>query len=267
MTITESELREILNGDEDEGHSRGVAIAGVHRRVRAIRRRRRWTVGGAVAAALTVAVALNTPAGGVTDDLDVWTGVMARPSPTMPITSQPQGAPFAGSKIAGRDYDAGGTREELRFGPVSGSYAVGVSCSGPMRRVIVWIDGEAPQKRFCGAGPRGYQMDMFMSEWSIPASGKGKETVFAAILPGELDAGGRDIDELLLNVDDLFDGWEERLAKAESFPLDWSVTVRQMLPPPCRDGLRQVDRHTGKVVELDCAVNDVATPLDPLNRP
>jgi hypothetical protein len=256
MTITESELREILNGDEGEGRDRGVTVAGVHRRVRAIRRRRRWTVGGAVAAALAVAVALNTPAGGVADDLDVWTGVMARPSPTVPTTSQPLGEPYPGEEVASGDYRTGGTRQELRIGSESKPVTVKVHCSGPMRRAVVWIGDGPPQLHFCGTGPDGYTMEIFRETSDVnvirgedrPARG---QAVSAVILPGKVEGKA------------VFEGWEEQLAAARPFPFKWSLTVREMVYSACRDNVRQVDPRTGEMVRVICGGEGATPPGNP----
>ncbi|MGJ6963047.1 hypothetical protein ACSDR0_14160 [Streptosporangium sp. G11] len=261
MTITESELREILNGDEGEGRDRGVTVAGVHRRVRAIRRRRRWTAGGAVAAALTVAVALNTPAGGVADDLDVWTGVMARPSPTVPVVSQPLGGPHPLREIVSRNYRTGGTREELRTGSRNKSLSVNVYCSGPLRRAVVWVGDGPPRRQLCGTGPDGYPV--VFKETSGGDHLITGQIVSAAVLPGEVDRAGRTTGELVEGMGALFEGWEEQLAGAEPFPLKWSVVVREVIYPVCRDNVRQVDPRTGEMVRLSCEGKDTTPPGNP----
>ncbi|MFF5211494.1 hypothetical protein [Streptosporangium sp. NPDC000396] len=82
MTITESDLREILSRESEDGLHRGVTVADVDRRVRRIKRRRLRALGGAVAAGLAVAAAFTLPGGGtVAVPDDIWTGVMAQPSP------------------------------------------------------------------------------------------------------------------------------------------------------------------------------------------
>ncbi|MFF5109412.1 hypothetical protein [Streptosporangium sp. NPDC000509] len=253
MTITESELREILNEDEDEGHNRGVTVAGVHRRARVIRRRRRWTAGGAVAAVIVAVVALSTPAGGVADDLGIWTGVMARPSPTVPTTSQPLGELYSGDEVASGDYRTGGTREELRVGSGSRPLGVTIRCSGPMRRVIVWIGDGPPQLHLCGSGPDGYTTEIFRQVAGvsvIPGENRpaGGQVVSAAVLPGEAKG------------ETPFEGWEEELAAARPFPFRWSLTVREMIPPVCRDNVRQVDPRTGEMVRLSCDGKNTAPP-------
>ncbi|MEU3165601.1 hypothetical protein [Streptosporangium sp. NPDC006930] len=263
MTITESELREILNEDEGEGHNRGVTVAGVHRHARAIRRRR-WTAGSAVAAVIVAVVALNTPAGGVADDLGIWTGVMARPSPMVPTTSQPLGGPFPGDEVASGDYRTGGVREELRVMSWNNSLKVSVRCSGPIRRAVVWIGDGPALWRLCGTDPDGNVVEVFTENPSGAAGGgdrpAGEQVVTAAILPGEIDAAGRTVSQLAQAMDGLFDGWEEQLAAAESFPLDWSLRVREMIYPLCRDNVRQLDPRTGEIVRLTCEGRDKAPP-------
>ncbi|MER5646714.1 hypothetical protein [Streptosporangium sp. NPDC002524] len=264
MTITESELREILNGDGDgdgrEGHNRGVTVADVHRRVRAIRRRR-WTTAGAVAAVLVAAVALNTSAGGVADDLDIWTGVMARPSPTIPTTSRPLGEPHPLREIASGNYRTGGTREELQIGSGNNSLGVNVYCSGPLRRVIVWVGDGPPRRQLCGTGPDGYPMVIRETQGADHLTGG--RTVSAAVLPGEIDAAGRTGGELAEGMAGFFEGWEERLAEAEPFPLKWSVVVREVIYPVCRDNIRQLDPRTGEMVRLSCGGQGATPPGNP----
>ncbi|MEV4749430.1 hypothetical protein AB0K21_23875 [Streptosporangium sp. NPDC049248] len=258
MTITESELREILAGDRGEDHNRGVAVADVHRRVRAIRRRR-WGAAGAAAAALTVAVALNVlPGGGTANGTDVWTGVMARPSADMPTTSQPFGEPYPGREVVTRGYHTGGTREEFRIGAGISPMTVKVHCSGPLRRAIVWVDDGPPRRQLCGTGPDGFTMEVLWESWNDePARGAespaaGERVVSAVVLPGEVDRAGRTVNELIEGMDGYFEGWEEELAGAEPFPLSWSLSVRGIAFPACRDNVRQVDPRTGKVVLLRC---------------
>ncbi|MGW0587366.1 hypothetical protein [Streptosporangium sp. NPDC002607] len=269
MTITEFELREILTGDGGEDHNRGVAVADVHRRVRAIRRRR-WGAAGAAAAALTVAVAFNVPLGGGTaSEADLWTGVMARPSAGPPTVSQPLGEPYPVREVMTRSFGTGGTREELRLGSGSGSMTVTVHCSGALRRAIVWIDDGPPRRQLCGTGPDGFPMAIFQEDRSATtikeqkSSVAGERVVSAAVLPGEIDSTGKTINMLLEGMDDYFEGWEAQLAEAKSFPLKWSVSVREVIFPVCRDNVRQVDPRTGKMVLLRCKGEATAPPSVP----
>lgn len=270
MTITEFELREILAGDSGEDHNRGVAVADVHRRVRAIRRRRWGAAGAAAAAALTVAVALNVPLGGGTaSEADLWTGVMARPSADPPTVSQPLGEPYPVREVMTRSFGTGGTREELRLGSGSGSMTVTVHCSGPLRRAIVWIDDGPPRRQLCGTGPDGFPMAIFQEDRSATTIKEqkspvaGERVVSAAVLPGEIDSTGKTINMLLEGMDDYFEGWEAQLAEAKSFPLKWSVSVREVIFPVCRDNVRQVDPRTGKMVLLRCKGEATAPPSVP----
>ncbi|MBG0818067.1 hypothetical protein [Planomonospora sp. ID82291] len=80
MTITENDLRDLLDTDSGGGPCRGVTVADVDRRARRIRRRRLGAAGGAAAAGLAAVMAVALPAG--TADVvpqDVWTGVMSQP--------------------------------------------------------------------------------------------------------------------------------------------------------------------------------------------
>ncbi|MEV4380563.1 hypothetical protein [Streptosporangium sp. NPDC049644] len=264
MTITESELREILAGDRGEDHNGGVAVADVHRRVRTIRRRR-W--GAAGAAALTVAVALNVlPGRGTANGTDVWTGVMARPSADMPTTSQPLGEPYPVREVMTRNFGTGGTREELRLGSGSGSMTVNVYCSGPLRRAVVWIDDGPPRRQLCGTGPDGFPMVISQEDRSATTIRKqkspvtGERVVSAAVLPGEIDSTGKTMNTLLEGMDDYFEGWEAQLTEAKPFPLKWSLSVREVIFPVCRDNVRQVDPRTGKMVLLRCEGEATVSP-------
>ncbi|GAA2871393.1 hypothetical protein GCM10010517_31660 [Streptosporangium fragile] len=192
------------------------------------------------------------PAGDAADvPHDVWTGVMAQPSPTLPATSQPLGGPFPGLRIASREYGIGGKREELRIGPANGSFTVRVHCSGPLRRVLVWVDGGAPWKQFCGTAPGG-DVVVAAREERVTGLSAGNRVVSAAVLPGEVDVEGEDVDGLFTRTEDLFDGWEEQLAGSAGFPLHWVIMVHELVDPVCRDDLRQVDPATGEVVRLRC---------------
>ncbi|WP_030914628.1 hypothetical protein [Streptosporangium amethystogenes] len=268
MTITESELREILAGDGGGGedHRKGVAVVDVHRRVRAIRRRR-WGTAGAAAAALTVAVALNVlPGGDTANGADVWTGVMARPSAVPPTVSQPLGEPYPVREVMTRSFGTGGAREELRLGSGSGSMTVTVHCSGPLRRAVVWIDDGPPRRQLCGTGPDGFPLAIFQEDRSATTIKKrespaaGGRVVSAAVLPGEIDSTGKTMNMLLEGMDEHFEGWEAQLAEAKPFPLKWSVSVREVIFPVCRDNVRQVDPRTGEMVLLRCEGEATAPP-------
>ncbi|GAA3087979.1 hypothetical protein [Streptosporangium carneum] len=82
MTITESDLRDLFHEDAETPPAGGVTVAGVDRRIGAIRRRRLRLLGGTALAGLAAAAALTLPgAGTVSAPDDVWNGVMAQPSP------------------------------------------------------------------------------------------------------------------------------------------------------------------------------------------
>lgn len=268
MTITESELREILNENEGEGHGRSVTVAGVHRRVHAIRRRRRWTAGGAVVLGLVASLVVSPSARSDWMPEDVWTGVMARPSPGLPTTSQPLGGPYPGDKVASGTYRTGGTREELRVASGDNSVNVNVRCSGPIRRAVVWIGDGPPLWYLCGTDPDGNIVAIFTKnpDGAVARGGDrpaGEQVVSAAVLPGEIDGAGRTMSQLAQAMDDLFEGWEEELASARPFPLQWSLTVQEMISPVCRDNVRQVDPRTGEMVRLSCEGEGTTPPGSP----
>ncbi|OUC94075.1 hypothetical protein [Streptosporangium minutum] len=248
MTITESDLREILSQESDDGLHRGVTVADVDRRVRRIKRRRLGALGGTVAAGLAAALAFTLPAGGAApapDDL--WTGVMAQPSPVMPTVSRPVGDLMIGPDIAKQEYKKAGTREEFRVVTGRVPVSVQVMCSGPLRRLLVWIDGGAPQQQFCGRRSDG---TVLAASWEDKTGKNAEHIVSAAVLPGELDPGMTFKE--LARSDKFFEGWERQLAEAKEFPLQWSVTVRELVYPVCRDNVHQVDPATGRVVVLRC---------------
>ncbi|MFJ2029856.1 hypothetical protein [Streptosporangium sp. NPDC087985] len=255
MTITESELREILEREGADGLHRGVTVADVDRRARRIRRRRARFLGGVAAVGLAVAAAFTLPTGsaGTVPD-DVWTGVMAQPSPAVPTVSRPVGEPVVGGEIANRAYTVGGVRKELRVRTGNVPTMVQIFCSGPLRRVIIWIDGGAPQKHLCGDGPDGV---IFMGWWQDKSGKTATERVVsAAVLPGELDTKEKGAEDLASGMDGLFDGWERQLAEADEFPVTWSIMVRKLIYQPCQDNVRQVDPATGQMVVVRCEKKD-----------
>ncbi|MER7131163.1 hypothetical protein [Streptosporangium saharense] len=91
MTNIESDLRDLLRQDAEpgEGAGSGVTVAGVRERARGIRRRRLALLGGVAGAGLAVAATLTLPVTGTTGSKgDIWTGVMAAPSPGYGIASR-----------------------------------------------------------------------------------------------------------------------------------------------------------------------------------
>ncbi|MFF4990138.1 hypothetical protein ACFY19_23365 [Streptosporangium saharense] len=90
MTNIESDLRDLLRQDAERGEATGggVTVAGVDKRARGIRRRRLALLGGIAGAGLAVAATLTLPVTGTTGSRsDVWTGVMAAPSPSYGVVS------------------------------------------------------------------------------------------------------------------------------------------------------------------------------------
>ncbi|MET8338039.1 hypothetical protein ABZV14_10785 [Streptosporangium canum] len=248
MTITESELREILDRESDDGLHGGVTVADVDRRARGIRRRRLGALGGVAALGLAAALAFTLPGNGAVDVPDgLWTGVMAQPSPVTPTVSRPVGDLMIGPDIAKREYRTAGTREEFRVVTGRVPVSVQVMCSGPLRRLLVWIDGGAPQQQLCGRRSDG---TVLVASWEDKTGKNAEHIVSVAVLPGELDPGMTFKE--LARRDEFFEGWERQLAEAKEFPLQWSVTVRELVYPVCRDNVHQVDPATGRIVMLRC---------------
>ncbi|GAA4227230.1 hypothetical protein FHR32_000209 [Streptosporangium album] len=250
MTITESDLREILRREGEDGLHGGVTVADVDRRARRIRRRRAGVLGGVAALGIVAAAAFALPAAGTATVVpgDPWTGVMAQPSPVLPTVSWPIGDPVPSRKLAGRDYTAAGTREKLQVRAGDAPIGARVTCYGPLRRVLIWVDGGTPLRQYCGEIPGG---PLFVG-WAEIRKQAREHVVSVAVLPGEVDTAGKQVEDMLAETDELFDGWQERLAGGKEFPLEWSIEVNELTYPPCRDNVRQVDPATGRMVVLRC---------------
>ncbi len=82
MMIAESDLRDLFDEDTGKAPVAGVTLEKVNRRISVIKRRRLRVLGGTVVAGLAAAAALVLPGtGAVAPPDDIWTGVMAQPSP------------------------------------------------------------------------------------------------------------------------------------------------------------------------------------------
>ncbi|MEV8632503.1 hypothetical protein AB0395_12675 [Streptosporangium sp. NPDC051023] len=147
MMITESDLREFLERDAGDGASGGVTVAQVDGRVRGIRRRRLRLLGGAVAAGLAVTAMLTLPrsgGGGAPDD--VWTGVMAQPSPRY-------GARGVYVGILDRRYSWMGERVAVGIPEYQGSENAWGNLACPRGTVaLYWLDGAYQNALLCKDG-------------------------------------------------------------------------------------------------------------------
>ena len=92
MTITESELREILTGEGREDQPQGRDVADVDRRVRVIKRRRLRVVGAVAGLGIVAGLAFTVPqVKNTVVPEDIWTGVMAQPTKTPRVVSTAAG--------------------------------------------------------------------------------------------------------------------------------------------------------------------------------
>ncbi|MEU4405240.1 hypothetical protein AB0F88_11980 [Streptosporangium sp. NPDC023963] len=251
MTITESELREILNGDGDgdgdgggdEGHNRGVTVAGVHRRVRAIRRRRRWTAGGVVVLGLVASLVSSPSARSAWMPEDVWTGVMARPEKTPQAVSGPVGGPVVHEKIASsRVNTEGGVREDLAFTMTSQQVRLVMRCEGTLYKAAFWVDGRLITAGPCGDGEGDIRFGLSGDFEGEPGS---RHTLTGVVMKTGLTSpegltGSADVDRLL------------REQRPFPYTEGWGFLVFRLEDPECLDDVRQVDPRTGEMVRMEC---------------
>ncbi|MEU6740391.1 hypothetical protein [Streptosporangium sandarakinum] len=143
MTITESELREILAAEGDDGRRGGVTVADVDRRVRRIRRRRAAALGGTLAAGLAAVAALTLPGGVTAVPDDVWTGVMAQPTPRY-------GARYVDDVVLEKRFSTMGERLSLGLParPYGTMTRVTVNCPFGAE-LLYWEDGKYRNARSC----------------------------------------------------------------------------------------------------------------------
>ncbi|MEV7006303.1 hypothetical protein [Streptosporangium sp. NPDC051022] len=134
--ITESDLRDLLHEEAEDASGAGVTVAGVNRRIGVIRRRRLRLLGGAVAAGLAVAAALTLPgSGGAGVPDDIWSGVMAQPSPRY-------GAREVSVDILDRRFSRMGERIAVDVPQdQEGGDGWGVVECPPEAEMLYWLDG------------------------------------------------------------------------------------------------------------------------------
>ncbi|MEV0968017.1 hypothetical protein [Microtetraspora glauca] len=144
MAITESDLRDLLADESRGGPVEGVTVADVDRRVRRIRRRRLAAATGVLTAGLVVVGALTVPRA-VTAEApdDVWTAVMAQPSPSSsPSPSGRLPSQWRGvAVLAHKAYEQAGVKRRLTFQAGELPLSVYVECPGSPSYVIVWLNG------------------------------------------------------------------------------------------------------------------------------
>jgi hypothetical protein len=184
MTITESELREILDRESDDGLHGGVTVADVDRRVRRIKRRRLRALGGAVAAGLAAALAFTLPTGGaapVPDD--IWTGVMAQPSPRY-------GARTITDTILAKKFSAMGERVAFDLPERRREWMLWVQIHCPRQaEVLYWEEGVYQRAQLCNELPmEGNRSDFFAS---LTVENDIKHLEVAVVPPGSIRKLGR----------------------------------------------------------------------------
>ncbi|MEV4246561.1 hypothetical protein AB0J63_24445 [Streptosporangium canum] len=246
MTITESELREILDRESDDGPHGGVTVADVDRRFRRIKRRRAGLLSGAAVAGLAVAAAFTLPAGDAADvPGDLWTGVMTQPTSRHSTVSTPVAGTVTREELVVKGFEGGGVRKEFTVATKAAPISVTVWCTGPLNRAALWIDG-----RLVEAGPCGEKGDRrYTVTWEGPRDGRAaRHTVAGAVLRAD-DPSGTTVTGTA--------GVERLLAEGRRFDVSWKVLVHRVgIPPECRNRVAEVDPRTGRVVRLRCAGKD-----------
>lgn len=147
MTMTENDLRELLDRDASTGGGAGVTLADVDRRVRRIRRRRgavAAVLAAGLAAAVTVTIAPRTVTIAPDDGPDAATVATAGPRPL------PRERYLAGTRVyrTGK-IETGGRVLRLPFTSVTTSVNVQVDCGDPSY-AFVWLNGRLEAQGPCG---------------------------------------------------------------------------------------------------------------------
>ncbi|MFI6292226.1 hypothetical protein ACIBEJ_11625 [Nonomuraea sp. NPDC050790] len=175
MTLTEQDLRELLDSDSLDARHRGVSVADVDRRVRRIRTRRVRAVTALAAVAAAVAVLSS---GTATPAHDVWEGVMAGPLPT-------SGDWELREPVVLKQFTRGGVRRTATFESTAPHpMAVVVTCRSDTY-LLVWLNGLRVANEPCvrGAGPpRWLRADL--------RSRAGRNTVSVLLVPRSAVPGG-----------------------------------------------------------------------------
>ncbi|MEU7000496.1 hypothetical protein [Nonomuraea sp. NPDC046570] len=138
MTITEQDLRELLERDSGDGPYRGVAVAGVERRARRIRRRRGSALAAVAAAGAGAVAMIATAQPPVAYD---WGGVLARAAQVDDIARA----------LIAAEYERGGRTEEVTFKASGGRFLLHAICPEG-RQVTVTINGREMSPRACLPG-------------------------------------------------------------------------------------------------------------------
>ncbi|MGI5486929.1 hypothetical protein [Microtetraspora malaysiensis] len=234
MAITESDLRDILAADSGDGPGRGVAVADVDRRARRIRRRRLAAVTGVLTAGLAVAGVLAVPRT-VTAEVpdDIWTAVMAQPSPS----PWPTGAytHVAVGKLAERKFHRAGVKQRLTYRTGKGFPSLQIRCPDAPSYVVVWVNRLWVEGQPCGS-VEGERTDGQVSGAArLLWEGSGLNTVEVLVVPaGDVPDGltsrrkylGKYLGDNDLGVKDE----NAVVAAARPYQAEWGVTMWDMAP-------------------------------------
>lgn len=227
MTITEHDLRELLERDSADGPYRGVTVADVDGRARAIRRRRTRVLGAVAAAGLAITVAANLPGTetGTPPD-DVWTGVLTQPTPS------PNKPWFYAEELVNETYQQAGKRETVTFAGTDRRIGITMDCPRGSY-ALAWLNGTLEVNAPCGRGSEAQSTLTTMSFASL-----GRNTLSAVVLPGASVPSGQ------LSAMEA----DEAAAWAVPYKAKWSVLVLVDKGVSCTTPIVIVDPGTGREV-------------------
>jgi hypothetical protein len=256
MTITESELREILTGEGSDDQHRGVTVADVDRRVRVIRRRRLRVVGAVAGLGIVAGLAFAVPqVKNTVVPEDIWTGVMTQPTEpakTPKVVSTSVGGLMNMGMLDSRRYEEGGVRKGFAVTTGSSRISVRLWCEGPLMKAVLWVDGKLVQAGPCGERDRS---STYGFAWNGPQKDRAtRHTVSGAVLR----VASRSPERLTGTAD-----VEHLLAANDRFDVKWELSVEKIGLPACRDNVIQVDPVTGEVVRLRCDEESTTPPAIP----
>ncbi|MGP4094477.1 hypothetical protein [Nonomuraea sp. KM90] len=233
-TRQEQDLRELLDSDSAEGIAertgghRGVTVADVDARARAIRRRRGRTAGSIAMAALAVVAVASLPRTEAAPmPEDVWTGVLAQPGAAPAPERSVPALPLY------HRYERGGERETFRFRASATGVTFGMSCPAD-GHALIWLNG-----RFVASGPCGPTVAEPPGWLGDPAKAReGVNELTAALVPASSAGSGRMTEERA----------ERLLAATPAYPAAWRLTVLDIRTLNCRADLIRIDPGSGEII-------------------
>ncbi|MFI9560179.1 hypothetical protein [Nonomuraea endophytica] len=224
MTLTERDLRELLESDSLDGRHRGVSVADVDRRVRRIRTRRLQAF--TAVAAVVVAVAALSSGTATPSREEVWEGVLAQPTPRAYELKHP---------VVVREFAEGGKPQTITFkSGAPNPMALLVSCR-PDTYLLVWLNGLRVANEPCGQTAEGAPMWMRTDL----RSKVGRNTVTALLVPKSAVPGGT------LSAAEA----DEMAGRSSPFEVSWTLQVMEREPAgACSQQLVIVDPGSGREV-------------------